>query len=93
MAMSEIDHQYGNCDHFQPSDFAALAEKHLREKGQPAETWEGMRFGWGGQLTESAYFKGLYMELARRNGDWVVTALNRSKTPLEADKLGLKVLT
>jgi hypothetical protein len=85
-------HSIGNCDHFGPPDFAALVESHLQNKGIAIPDWEGRRFSWGGQLTESKYFKGLFMELLRRDGDWVVTALERSKTPLEEARLGLKEL-
>jgi hypothetical protein len=83
----------GNCDHFQPSDFAAAAEAHLRQRGIEPSTWEGKKFAWGGQLTESKYFKGLYMELIRRESQWVVTALERSKTPLVPERLGLREIT
>jgi hypothetical protein len=82
----------GNCDHFGPPEFAMAAEAYLRGQGIPASAWDGRRFGWGGQLTESKYFKGLYMELARRESQWVVTAIDRSKTPLDEAKLGLREL-
>ncbi len=91
MGMEAHDpHSIGNCDHFGPAEFAAAAEADLRARGIPESEWNGRRFIWGGQLTESKYFKGLSMGLLRRDGQWVVTAIDRSKTPLAADQLGLK---
>lgn len=83
-------HSIGNCDHFGPAEFAAAAEADLRARGIPESEWNGRRFTWGGQLTESKYFKGLSMGLLRRDGQWVVTAIDRSKTPLEESRLGLR---
>jgi hypothetical protein len=80
----------GNCSHFQPRDFAATAEAFLQKAGIGSELWEGKKFAWGGQMTDSPYFKGMYMEMIRRDGQWVVTALDRSKTPLEPNRLGLR---
>lgn len=90
--MKPTDPEYGRCDHFQPADFVDLAEKHLRENQVSPETWEGMRFAWGGQLTESPKFKSLSMELIRRDGQWVLCAINRNLDPLPPDQLGLRIL-
>lgn len=94
MGMNPHDpHSIGNCDHFGPPEFAAAAEAYLRASGIPESAWDGRRFTWGGQLTESKYFKGLSMGLLRRDGQWVVTAIDRSKTPLAEAQLGLKEVT
>lgn len=81
----------GACDHFQPSDLAALAEGHLKGKSLAPERWEGSRFGYGAG-GGSGPFKAVYMEVERRNGGWVVVKLDRLKTDLAPADAGFKVI-
>jgi len=90
--MNMPDRDFGRCDHFQPDDFVSVVEDHLRTSGVPESEWEGLSFGWGGQLIESPRFKGLYMELTRREKDWVLTRLDRRLDPIPEDVLGLHTL-
>src|SRR5262245_59409336 len=71
----------GECDHFQSADLARLAEEHLLGQAVPAEQWEGRRFAYGAG-GGSGPFLSVYMEVARRGGNWVVTRLDRRKTEL-----------
>lgn len=77
----------GACTHFQPADLIALAEKHLHEEGVAAEQWEGKRFRWAGPI-DSPPFTGLVMECKRRDGNWVMTKIDRRKDGVTAEETG-----
>ncbi len=81
----------GACTHFQPADLAAAAQADLEKSGLDPAAWEGIRYGWGTNEPTS-HFRALYMETCRRNGQWVLTRLDRRKEILEAERLGLKRL-
>ncbi len=82
----------GKCDHFQPADLTALAEKHLRASGIPEPDWEGRRFHWGGSITTPP-FKGLVMQCKRKDGTWALTKLDRRKDPILPEEEGFRELT
>jgi hypothetical protein len=73
--------EQGACRHFQPSDLVDLAEKQLRDAGIPERDWEGKRFHWGGNI-DSPPFQSLVLRCVRRNGNWVMTRLDRRKEPI-----------
>ncbi len=79
----------GACTHFQPADLVALAEKHLQEHGIPADQWEGKRFRWAGAI-DSPPFTGLVLECKRRDGNWVVTKIDRRKDGVTAEETGFR---
>ena len=81
----------GNCTHFQPADLMALAEKHLREAGIPETEWEGHRFHWGGTV-DSPPFKGIVMQCKHKDGNWVLTKLDRRKDGITPDEEGFRPL-
>jgi hypothetical protein len=81
----------GECDHFQPADLARLAEEWLRAKSVPEAAWEGCRFGHGGG-GGSGPFKSVYMEVERRNGNWVAVKLDRRKEDMPQEERGFKVV-
>jgi hypothetical protein len=81
----------GACDHFQPSDWARLAEEYLAGKAVPADRWEGSRFGYGAG-GGSGPFKAVYMEVERKKGNWVAVKLDRRKEELPAGDVGFKVI-
>jgi hypothetical protein len=81
----------GACDHFQPSDLAALAEEYLRGKGVPENLWQGSRFGHGGG-GGSGPFKSVYMEVERRGANWVAVKLDRRKADMAPEERGFKIL-
>jgi hypothetical protein len=78
----------GACTHFQPADLIALAETHLRASAVPAPDWEGKRFRWAGAI-DSPPFTGLVMECKRKEGNWVLTKLDRRKDGVDGEVLGL----
>ncbi len=82
----------GKCVHFQPADMVALVEKHLRAAGVPETEWEGRRFHWGGNI-ESPPFKSLVMQCASKQGNWVMTKLDRRKDPITAEDEGFWEIT
>ena len=81
----------GACDHFQPADLARLAEGYLKARAVPDPLWEGSRFGYG-TPSDDGPFLSIYMEVERKQGNWVVVKLDRRKTPLDAGEEGLKVV-
>ena len=81
----------GNCTHFQPADLMALAEKHLREAGIPEAEWEGHRFHWG-VVVDSPPFKGIVMQCKPKDGNWVLTKLDRRKDGIAAEEEGFRPL-
>jgi len=85
------DKAAGACDHFQPADLAGLAEDHLKAKAVPEELWEGSRFGYGAG-GGSGPFRAVYMEVERKNRNWVVVKLDRRKEDLEPGDAGFKVI-
>ncbi len=82
----------GACDHTQPADIAAMAEKFLLDKGIAKTSWEGCRFGYGG-TGGSGPFKSVYTEIENRQGNWVAVKLDRLKTELPAEKIGFQAVT
>jgi hypothetical protein len=79
--------EQGACRHFQPSDLVDLAEKQLRGAGIPESDWEGKRFHWGGDI-DSPPFRSLVLCCVRRNGNWVMTRLDRRKEPIGSEDKG-----
>ncbi|HEX2611996.1 MAG TPA: hypothetical protein VHO02_00190 [Fibrobacteria bacterium] len=79
----------GKCEHFQPADLVALADRHLRDSGVPEAEWEGKRFQWGG-LIDSPPFTGLVLGCKRKEGAWVITKIDRRKTGVRKEELGFR---
>lgn len=82
----------GKCEHFQPADLVALAEKHLRAAGVTEAEWEGRRFEWGGAI-DTPPFKGLVLGCKRKDGAWVITRIDRRKDGVPADQVGFRETT
>lgn len=81
----------GKCVHFQPADLVALAEKHLREAGIAESDWESRRFQWGG-LIEAPPFNALLLQCVHRQGNWIITKIDRRKNGITPDEAGFKPL-
>ena len=81
----------GKCTHFQPADFTALVEKHLRETGIAEPGWEGRRFHWG-VVIDSPPFKGLVMQCKRKEGHWALTKLDRRRDGITPEEEGFREL-
>ncbi|HAP00002.1 MAG TPA: hypothetical protein DCQ83_08170 [Fibrobacteres bacterium] len=82
---------HGKCEHFQPADLTVLAEQYLREADIPETEWDGRRFHWGGVI-ESPPFKGIVMQCKRKDGNWVLTKLDRRKDGITPDEEGFRPL-
>ena len=81
----------GKCVHFQPADLVALSEEHLRAAGVPEAAWEGRRFEWGGVI-DSPPFNGLVLGCKRKEGQWVITRLDRRKDGVKPEEIGFREL-
>jgi hypothetical protein len=79
----------GKCTHFQPADLIELAEKHLREAGVAEAAWEGRKFHWAGPI-DSPPFTGLVLGCKRKDGNWVLTKLDRRKDGVTAEETGFR---
>jgi len=82
----------GACTHFQPADLIALTEKHLLDAGVPEAEWEGRKFHWAGPIN-SPPFTGLVMHCKRKQGQWVLTKLDRRKDGVTAEETGFREVT
>jgi hypothetical protein len=80
------------CLHFQPADLIEMTEKHLRDSGVPEAAWEGRRFHWAGPI-DSPPFTGLVLQCKRKEGQWVLTKLDRRKDGVTAEEIGFREIT
>ena len=76
------------CDHLQPEDVIERAEAWLGEHG--TSDWRGVRVRHG-ENTPGGFWASVVMELERRDDQWVVTRLDRSRQPLPDAECGLNV--
>ena len=79
------------CDHLGGPELIEMAEKHLRERGVPPETWPGLRFRWSENLTDSMWAS-VIVEIERRGEQWIVTRLDRNREALPADETGFRAV-
>lgn len=77
------------CDHVGPEQVVEYAEKALRERGLPAEQWEGARYAWSGNVEENT---SVHVEVVRQNGNWFVTKLERRNEALPESETGYRTL-
>ena len=77
------------CDHVGPSELIEMAESRLRETRVPVDDWTGRRFRYSENL-EDGMWASVVTEIERRNGDWIVTRLDRSRERLSST--GLEVI-
>lgn len=78
------------CDHLQPEDVMRMAESWLRERGIAGDVWPGAHV-YHGENTPGGMWAAVIMEVERRGDEWIVTRLDRSREPLDADATGLRV--
>jgi len=76
------------CNHLGPIDVMQLAEERLTRDGVAAESWEGLVFGFGENVTGSQWTS-VYTEIERRGGTWLVTKIDRMTTPIDPQREGL----
>jgi hypothetical protein len=76
------------CNHLGPIDVMQLAEERLASDGVAADSWEGLVFGFGENVTGSQWTS-VYTEIERRGGTWIVTKIDRMTTPIHPLREGL----
>ncbi len=64
------------CDHTDPPVVMERAEAWLRQRGIPQEKWGGMRIRHS-ENTPGAPWKSVVIEIERRDGQWIVTNIDR----------------
>ena len=66
------------CDHVGPPELIEMAEAHLRERRVPSDDWTGRTFRYSQNLDQGMWAS-VVIEIERRDGDWIVTRLDRSR--------------
>ena len=79
------------CAHSDPPDIMAKAESWLRERGISDERWAGMKVRHA-ENTPGGPWVSVIIDIERRNGEWIVTQIDRRFEALAADQVGLSIL-
>jgi hypothetical protein len=77
------------CDHSDPPVVMERAEEWLRERRIPPEKWGGMRFRHAENTPDAKGWKSVVIEIERRDGQWIVTDIDRRPDPVT--ELGLSL--
>jgi hypothetical protein len=77
------------CDHSDPPEVMERAEAWLRERGIPPEKWSGKRFRHAENTPNAKGWKSVVIEIERRDGEWIVTGIDRRPDPVT--ELGLSI--
>jgi hypothetical protein len=79
------------CDHIGGPELIEMAEKSLRERGVADSQWNGLRYRWAENLTDSMWAS-VAVEIERRGSQWVVTRLDRNREALPEADTGFREL-
>ena len=79
-----------SCDHVGGPELIEMAEDHLRSTGIPRDAWKGSKFRYTQNLEDSMWAS-VCVEVERRDDQWIVTRLDRSKDA--ASEEGFEVLS
>jgi hypothetical protein len=77
------------CDHIGPTELIEMAEADLRERD--VAPVNGMRFRWS-ENPVNGMWASIVTEIERRDGQWIVTRLDRNREPLPDDETGFRAL-
>jgi hypothetical protein len=66
-----------SCDHSDPPVVMERAEEWLKERGVPREEWSGMRIRHSENTPNAKGWKSVVIEIEHRDGNWVVTDIDR----------------
>ena len=80
-----------SCDHVGGPELIEMAEQHLRSAGVPATAWKGSKFRFTQNLDDSMWAS-VCVEIERREDQWIVTRLDRSKEAAPQPATGFRVL-
>jgi hypothetical protein len=69
------------CAHTDPPVVMQRAEEWLRGRGMPESKWAGLRIQHA-ENTPGGPWKSVIIEIERRDGQWIVTDINRRDEPL-----------
>ena len=69
-----------------------MAETWLRNGGVPQNAWPGTRFRYAQNMPEGMW-PSICVEIERRGEQWIVTRLDRNKSPMDESETGFKILT
>ena len=75
------------CDHLGPAEVIALAEEDVHRRG--AQLQDQLRYRHS-ENTPDGMWASVVIEIERRDGQWIVTRLDRNKEPVT--ETGLKRL-
>jgi len=78
------------CDHTDPPVVMQRAEAWLRERGVPPEKWGGLRIRHSENTPSAKGWKSVVIEIERRDGQWIVTDIDRRPEVLR--DLGLSLV-
>ncbi len=76
------------CAHTDPPGVMEKAEEWLREQGIPETKWGGMRIRHA-ENTPGTPWASVVIEIERRNGEWIVTDIDRRRETVS--ELGLSI--
>ena len=79
------------CDHVGPNELIEMAERDLETRGIAREEWPGLRFRWT-ENTDGGFWTSVILEVERRDGDWVVTRIDRSADRQPDDEVGFRLV-
>ncbi len=65
------------------------AEEWLRGRGVPPEEWRGLRIRHAENTPNAKGWKSVVIEIERRDGQWIVTDIDRRPDPVA--ELGLSI--
>lgn len=76
------------CDHLGPPEVIELAERELSARGVAADQWGGTRVRHA-ENTPDGMWGSVVIEIERRDGQWIVTRLDRNREPIPRSETGL----
>ena len=77
------------CDHSDPPVVMERAEEWLKSKNIPSEQWDGMRIRHAENTPNAKGWKSVVIEIEHRDGNWVVTDIDRRPDPIEQPGLSV----
>jgi hypothetical protein len=77
------------CDHVGPDELIAMAESQLRDDKIGESSWNRLRFRFGENLADGMWAS-VVTEVERRDGEWVVVRLDRSREALPESETGIR---
>jgi hypothetical protein len=77
------------CDHSDPPVVMERASEWLKAKGIPEEQWNGMRIRHAENTPDVKGWKSVVIEIEHRDGNWIVTGIDRRPDPIEQPGLSV----